>query len=82
MPTALIIGGSVAGTRVALDLRRLGFTGEITIADDGVGFPPAADPPWTIASHVAETGGRLSFRTRGLHGAAAGDAAARRPGKS
>jgi hypothetical protein len=33
----------------------------ITIADDGVGLPPAADPPWTIASHVAETGGRLSF---------------------
>jgi len=37
----------------------------ITIADDGVGFPPAADPPWTIASHVAETGGRLSFRESG-----------------
>jgi DNA-binding NarL/FixJ family response regulator len=34
----------------------------ITIADDGVGFPPAADPPWTIASHVADTGGRLSFQ--------------------
>jgi len=37
----------------------------ITIADDGVGFPPAADPPWTIASHVAETGGRLSFSESG-----------------
>jgi signal transduction histidine kinase len=37
----------------------------ITIADDGVGFPPAADPPWTIASHVAETGGRLSFSDSG-----------------
>ena len=37
----------------------------ITIADDGVGFPPAADPPWTIASHVAETGGRLSFSEKG-----------------
>ena len=39
MPTALIIGGSVAGTRVALDLRRLGFTGEITIADEQLEAP-------------------------------------------
>jgi signal transduction histidine kinase len=37
----------------------------ITIADDGLGFPPAAGPPWTIASHVAETGGRLSFSESG-----------------
>ncbi len=37
----------------------------ITIADDGVGFPPTADPPWTIASHVAETGGHLSFNEAG-----------------
>ncbi|HVB78475.1 MAG TPA: histidine kinase [Candidatus Binataceae bacterium] len=37
----------------------------ITIADDGVGFPPASDPPWTIASHVAETGGRLRFSESG-----------------
>jgi signal transduction histidine kinase len=37
----------------------------ITIADDGVGFPPAAEPPWTIASHVAETGGRLRFSESG-----------------
>jgi 3-phenylpropionate/trans-cinnamate dioxygenase ferredoxin reductase subunit len=39
MPTALIIGGSVAGTRVALDLRRLGFTGEIAIADEQTEAP-------------------------------------------
>jgi phthalate 3,4-dioxygenase ferredoxin reductase subunit len=39
MPTALIIGGSVAGTRVALDLRRLGFTGEISIADEQTEAP-------------------------------------------
>jgi NADPH-dependent 2,4-dienoyl-CoA reductase/sulfur reductase-like enzyme len=44
MPTALIIGGSVAGTRVALDLRRLGFTGEITIADEQL-EPPYDRPP-------------------------------------
>jgi signal transduction histidine kinase len=37
----------------------------ITIADDGVGFPPAAGPPWTIASHVAETGGELRFSESG-----------------
>jgi NADPH-dependent 2,4-dienoyl-CoA reductase/sulfur reductase-like enzyme len=44
MPTALIIGGSVAGTRVALDLRRLGFAGEITIADEQW-EPPYDRPP-------------------------------------
>jgi signal transduction histidine kinase len=37
----------------------------ITIVDDGVGFPPLAKAPWTIASHVAETGGRLSFNKNG-----------------
>ncbi len=43
------------------------FAGQvrITIADDGIGFPPTADPPWTIASHVAETGGHLSFNEAG-----------------
>jgi 3-phenylpropionate/trans-cinnamate dioxygenase ferredoxin reductase component len=44
MPTALIIGGSVAGTRVALDLRRLGFTGEIAIVDEQL-EPPYDRPP-------------------------------------
>jgi NADPH-dependent 2,4-dienoyl-CoA reductase/sulfur reductase-like enzyme len=39
MPTALIIGGSVAGTRVALDLRRLGFAGQIVIADEQKELP-------------------------------------------
>jgi signal transduction histidine kinase len=38
----------------------------ITIADDGVGFPKPTDPPWTIASHVAECGGRLNIRGDGL----------------
>ena len=37
----------------------------ITIVDDGVGFSPLAKAPWTIASHVAETGGRLSFNKNG-----------------
>jgi signal transduction histidine kinase len=33
----------------------------ITITDNGVGFPPEPEAPWTIASHVAETGGILKF---------------------
>jgi signal transduction histidine kinase len=31
----------------------------ITVNDDGIGFPPDAEPPWTIASHVAESGGQV-----------------------
>jgi signal transduction histidine kinase len=31
----------------------------IIVNDDGIGFPPHADPPWTIASHVAESGGQV-----------------------
>src|SRR5689334_6866086 len=43
MPTALIIGASVAGTRVALDLRRLGFAGDIVLTDEQ--FEPPYDRP-------------------------------------
>jgi signal transduction histidine kinase len=32
----------------------------ITISDDGTGFQQADPPPWTIASRVAEFGGRLN----------------------
>ena len=52
-------------TSVRIDASEIAGRVLITIADDGVGFPPAADPPWTIASHVAETGGRLSFSESG-----------------
>jgi len=52
-------------TSVRIDAAEIAGRVLITIADDGVGFPPAADPPWTIASHVAETGGRLSFSESG-----------------
>jgi len=52
-------------TLVRIDASEAADAVLITIADDGVGFPPAADPPWTIASHVAETGGRLSFSESG-----------------
>ena len=37
----------------------------ITIADDGVGFPQTVSPPWTIASHVAESGGQLNINGSG-----------------
>jgi len=40
---AAVVGGSV----------------RVTIDDDGVGFSPAATAPWSIASRVGESGGRL-----------------------
>lgn len=52
-------------TAVRIEALEAGEKVLITIVDDGVGFPPAADPPWTIASHVAETGGRLRFSESG-----------------
>jgi phthalate 3,4-dioxygenase ferredoxin reductase subunit len=55
MPTALIIGGSVAGTRVALDLRRLRFTGEITIADEQL-EPPYDRPPLSKSALTSADG--------------------------
>jgi signal transduction histidine kinase len=49
-------GGARAATiDVAEDVR----TVRITIDDDGVGFQHASTPPWSIASRVAECGGRL-----------------------
>jgi signal transduction histidine kinase len=33
----------------------------IAIVDDGVGFSPSATAPWSIASRVAESGGRLTI---------------------
>ncbi len=37
-------------------------TVHITIDDDGVGFPPGAPPPWSIASRAAELGGAVRLR--------------------
>jgi signal transduction histidine kinase len=45
-------------------------TVRITIQDDGIGFERAATPPWSIASRVAECGGRLTIAgpdTPGAH---------------
>jgi phthalate 3,4-dioxygenase ferredoxin reductase subunit len=55
MPTALIIGGSVAGTRVALDLRRLGFAGEIAIVDEQT-EPPYDRPPLSKSALTSADG--------------------------
>jgi signal transduction histidine kinase len=38
----------------------------ITIDDDGVGFPEAGNPPWAIASRVAELGGHLIVNRNGV----------------
>jgi len=37
----------------------------ITIADDGVGFLDSGQPPWAIASRVAELGGHLIVNRNG-----------------
>lgn len=37
----------------------------ITIDDDGVGFVESANPPWAIASRVAELGGHLTVNNNG-----------------
>ena len=44
-------------------------TVRITIQDDGVGFDRDATPPWSIASRVAECGGRLAIAGAGRPGA-------------
>jgi signal transduction histidine kinase len=41
----------------------------IAIVDDGVGFGPSATAPWSIASRVAESGGRLTIFPRDVPGA-------------
>lgn len=41
----------------------------ITIDDDGIGFSDPAAPPWTIASRVAEFGGRLRIAANRRSGA-------------
>jgi signal transduction histidine kinase len=43
-----------------INVQQSNNTISITIDDDGVGFGERATPPWTIASRVAEFGGRLA----------------------
>ncbi len=49
-------GGAHAAT---IDVAEDAGSVRITIDDDGVGFEHASTPPWSIASRVAECGGRL-----------------------
>jgi signal transduction histidine kinase len=44
----------------SINVEQLIGTINIKIDDDGIGFRDAATPPWTIASRVAELGGRLA----------------------
>jgi signal transduction histidine kinase len=44
---------------VKIDARGADDMIRITISDDGVGFPDSSAAPWTIASRVAEFGGKL-----------------------
>jgi signal transduction histidine kinase len=41
----------------------------IAVVDDGVGFSPSATAPWSIASRVAESGGRLTILPAEAQGA-------------
>lgn len=36
----------------------------LAIDDDGLGFPTGSGPPWSIASRVAEVGGRVALATQ------------------
>jgi signal transduction histidine kinase len=45
-----------------IDARTCGDVIRIAIDDNGIGFPKSDRPPWTIASRVAEMGGRLTIR--------------------
>jgi signal transduction histidine kinase len=40
----------------------------VTIDDDGVGFPPNAEPPWSMVSRVADCGGQLTVGREGMTG--------------
>jgi signal transduction histidine kinase len=54
-------------TTTAVAARETSGTLRITIEDDGVGFAPGADVPWTVATRVHDCGGkaRLSTPARG-----------------
>ncbi len=56
--------------RAAINVSATGPLIRIAIDDDGVGFRNSDDPPWAIASRVAEYGGRLRIggsERRGAH---------------
>ena len=47
-----------------IDIDQAGGAIRITIDDDGIGFQERDDLPWTIASRVAELGGRVARRSQ------------------
>jgi signal transduction histidine kinase len=51
---------------VRIDLRKMESRLHITIEDDGVGFTDSDDPPWVIASRVAELGGEIALAPNGF----------------
>jgi signal transduction histidine kinase len=53
----------------SINVQQLSDTINITINDDGIGFGDAVTPPWTIASRVAEFGGRfvVTSESAGAH---------------
>jgi len=59
------------GKARSAEVRAIATSGaiRIAIADDGVGFGPSATAPWSIASRVAESGGRLTILPSDAHGA-------------
>jgi len=44
-------------------------TVHVRLRDDGVGFPPRSQPPWSIASRVSDLGGSLHIEPGGAEGA-------------
>lgn len=55
--------------RAAIVVRPRGNELVITVDDDGVGFPPDGDPPWSIASRARELGGGVRVARDGRPGA-------------
>jgi signal transduction histidine kinase len=50
---------------VRIELQKVQRGIHITIEDDGVGFTDSDDPPWVIASRVAELGGDIALASNG-----------------
>jgi signal transduction histidine kinase len=55
--------------RAAINISAGDHRVRIAMDDDGVGFRNSAQPPWSIASRVAEYGGQLKIRGGERHGA-------------
>lgn len=56
-------------TRASIDITSTSHVIRVAMRDDGVGFSTPEQPPWAIASRVAESGGRLRIDSGGRNGA-------------